>query len=66
MDFLDHRTTDAKYNILIDTYVTAGNIADYEVCLARLQAQIDKFGFKVEAIALDAGYFTGDICKSYR
>ncbi len=55
--FLDHRTTDAKYNIITDTYVTAGNMADSEPYLARLQAQIDKFGFKVEAVALDAGYF---------
>ncbi|MCQ6367012.1 transposase, partial [Bacillus cereus] len=61
--FLDHRTTDAKYNIITDTYVTAGNMADSEPYLARLQAQIDKFGFKVEAVALDAGYFTSYICK---
>ncbi len=38
-------------------------MADSEPYLARLQAQIDKFGFKVEAVALDAGYFTGYICK---
>lgn len=56
--FLDHRTTDAKYNIITDTYVTAGNMADSEPYLARLQAQIDKFGFKAEAVALDAGYFS--------
>ncbi|OPD53338.1 hypothetical protein BVG01_30325 [Bacillus anthracis] len=56
--FLDHRTTDAKYNIITDTYVTAGNMADSEPYLARLQAQIDKFDFKVEAVALDAGYFS--------
>ncbi len=31
--------------------------------LARLQAQIDKFDFKVEAVAFEAGYFTGYICK---
>ncbi|MGK9484422.1 IS1182-like element ISBth7 family transposase [Bacillus tropicus] len=61
--FLDHRTTDAKYNIITDTYVTAGNMTDSEPYLARRQAQIDKFDFKVEAVALDAGYFTGYICK---
>lgn len=61
--FLDHRTTDAKYNIITDTYITAGNMADSEPYLARLQAQTNKFGFKVEAVALDAGYFTGYICK---
>ncbi|CAI8828111.1 transposase [Bacillus sp. IT-79MI2] len=26
--FLDHRTTDAKYNIITDTFITAGNVAD--------------------------------------
>ncbi|BCB36079.1 hypothetical protein BCJMU51_0949 [Bacillus cereus] len=51
--------TDAKYNIITGTYVTSGNMADSDPYLARLQAQIDKFGFKVEAVALDAGY----ICK---
>ncbi|EOO27406.1 hypothetical protein IIU_05911 [Bacillus cereus VD133] len=61
--FLDHRTTDAKYNIITDTYITAGNMADSEPYLARLQTQIDKFGFKVEAVSLDAGYFIGYICK---
>lgn len=57
------RAIEAKYNIITDTYVTAGNMADSEPYLANLQAQIDKFGFKVEAVALDAGYFTGYICK---
>lgn len=61
--FLDHRTTDAKYNIITDTFITAGNIADSEPYLSRLQTQIEKFGFEVEAVALDAGYFTGYICK---
>ncbi|OLR23046.1 transposase [Bacillus cereus] len=61
--FLDHRTTDAKYNSITDAYAMAGNMADSEPYLARLQAQMDTFGFKVEAVALDAGYFTGYICK---
>ena len=61
--YLDHRTVDAKYNIITDTFITAGNVADSEPYLARLQKQIEKFGFQVEAIALDAGYFTNYICK---
>jgi hypothetical protein len=61
--YLDHRTVDAKYNIITDTFITAGNVADSQPYLARLQAQIQKFQFKVEAVALDAGYFTGYICK---
>lgn len=61
--YLDHRTVDAKYNIITDTFITAGNVADSEPYLARLQKQIEKFGFQVEAVALDAGYFTNYICK---
>lgn len=61
--YLDHRTVDAKYNIITDTYITAGNVSDSRPYLARLQAQIQTFGFQVEAVALDAGYFTGHICK---
>ncbi|ALZ64606.1 hypothetical protein FORC13_p121 (plasmid) [Bacillus cereus] len=44
--FLDLRMTDAKHNIITDTYITAENMADSELFLAHLQAQIDKFGFK--------------------
>ena len=47
--YLDHRTVDAKYNIITDTCITPGNVADSEVYLARLQAQIQKFQFQVEA-----------------
>lgn len=35
--FLDYRTTDAKYNIITDTYVTAGNVADSVTYLAHLK-----------------------------
>lgn len=34
--FLDHLTTDAKCDIITDTYVTSGNIADSKLYLARL------------------------------
>ena len=61
--YLDHRTVDVKYNIVTDTFITAGNVADSEPYLARLQKQIEKFQFNVEAIALDAGYFNNYICK---
>lgn len=64
--YLDHRTVDAKFNIITDTYVTPGNVSDSEPYLERLRAQKKKFGFQVEAIALDSGYFTGYICKKLR
>ncbi len=62
--YLDHRTVDAKYNIITDTYITAANIHDSEPYLARIQAQKEAFGFSIEAVALDAGYATGHIAKT--
>jgi hypothetical protein len=61
--YLDHRTVDAKFNIITDTFITAGNVSDGEPYLGRLNAQKEKFNFKVEAVALDSGYFTNYICK---
>lgn len=61
--YLDHRTVDGKFNIITDTYITAGNIHDSIPYLSRLDHQIKKFGFEVEAVGLDAGYSTTAICK---
>jgi len=61
--YLDHRTVDVKYNIVTDTFITAGNVADSEPYLERLQIQMEKFQFNVEATALDAGYLNNYICK---
>lgn len=62
--YLDHRTVDLKFNIVTDVHVTPGNVHDsipYVECLDR---QIKRFGFKVEAVGLDAGYLTAPICKA--
>jgi transposase len=61
--YLDHRTTDMKFNIITDAYVTAGNVHDSVPYLSRLDRQIERFQFKVEAVALDSGYLTNPICK---
>ncbi|WP_380715731.1 IS1182 family transposase, partial [Kitasatospora sp. NPDC057595] len=61
--YLDHRTTDMKYNIITDAYVTPGNVHDSVPYLDRLDHQIARFGFQVEAVALDSGYLTTPICK---
>lgn len=61
--YLDHRTVDAKYNIITDTFVTPGNVNDVKPYQNRLKYQMEKFGFKVEAVGLDAGYNTSAICK---
>lgn len=61
--YLDHRTTDMKFNIITDAYVTPGNVHDSVPYLSRLDRQIERFGFKVEAVGLDSGYLTNPICK---
>jgi transposase len=61
--YLDHRTVDGKFNIITDSYVTAGNIHDSIPYLDRLDYQREKFGFRVEEVGLDAGYSTASICK---
>ncbi|WP_377888055.1 IS1182 family transposase [Alkalihalobacillus sp. R86527] len=60
--YLDHRTTDMKFNIITDVHITPGNIHDSKPYLQRLDRQVKRFGFKVEAVGLDAGYLTAPIC----
>lgn len=61
--YLDHRTVDGKCNIITDVFVTPGNTNDVKPYLARLRYQIQKFGFKVTQVGLDAGYNVSAICK---
>ena len=61
--YLDHRTTDMKFNIITDAFVTPGNVHDSVPYLSRLDRQVERFGFDVEAVALDSGYLTAPICK---
>lgn len=64
--YLDHRTVDFKHNIITDVHITPGNVHDSMPYLERLDAQIKKFGFNVEAVALDSGYLTTNICKELK
>ncbi|GIN19130.1 hypothetical protein J1TS3_02640 [Siminovitchia fordii] len=61
--YLDHRTTDMKFNIITDAFVTPGNVHDSVPYLERLDRQLKRFGFEVEAVALDSGYLTNPIYK---
>lgn len=61
--YLDHRTVDGRCNIITDVYVTPGNVHDSIPYLSRLDRQRDRFGFDVEHVGLDAGYFTSALCK---
>jgi hypothetical protein len=62
--YLDHRTTDLRFNIITDVHVTPGNVHDSMPYVSRLDRQIERFKFKVEAVALDAGHLTNPICKA--
>ncbi len=61
--YLDHRTVDGKFSLITDSYVTSGAMHDSVPFLDRLDRQIERFGFKVNGVGLDAGYFTSHICK---
>ena len=61
--YLEHRTVDAKFNIITDAYITAGNVNEPVVYIERLQRQIDTFDFQsLEAVALDSSYLTPYVC----
>lgn len=61
--YLDHRTVDARYSIITDTHVTPASVHDSQPYLARLDRQRKRFGFHVQAVGLDAGYFTPAVCQ---
>lgn len=61
--YLDHRTVDGKCNIITDVHVSPGNVHDSVPYLQRLDRQINRFNLPVEAVGLDAGYFTSAVCK---
>lgn len=61
--YLDHRTVDCKHSIITDTHTTPASVHDSIPYLDRLDRQRQRFGFDVEAVGLDAGYFTAAICK---
>jgi len=61
--YLDHRTVDGKHNLITDAHVTPGNVHDSIPYLDRLDRQREYFGFEVESVGLDAGYYNAPICK---
>ncbi|QVK19529.1 transposase [Mycoplasmatota bacterium] len=57
-----HRTVDGRHNIIIDTYVTHGNVHDSVLLIDRLK-YIEENVFNFNQIVLDSGYFNYDIMK---
>lgn len=60
--YLDRRSVDGAHGLITDTYATPGNVHDSRPYLERLDRQRERFGFGVDAVGLDAGYFTPAIC----
>lgn len=61
--FLDHRTVDGKYNIIIDSFVTPGNITDDTPYVDRVDTVIKKYNLPVKYAVADAGYATAPTIK---
>ena len=61
--YLDHRTVDGRLGIITDTHATPANVHDSIVYLSRLDRQVERFGFQVGAVGLDAGYATAGIAR---
>ena len=63
--YLDHRTVDDKCNIIVDCYVTKGNVHDSESFIDRCEYIKKTFGFEIKNYAIDSGYLTLDIKKYF-
>ena len=61
--YLDHRTVDHKANIIVDCYITKGNIHDSIPYIDRLKYLERTFNFNIKKVAIDSGYDTLDIKK---
>lgn len=61
--YLDHRTVDSKCNIIVDCFITKGNVHDSTPYIDRLEYIKRKFGFKIKEVGIDSGYNTLEIKK---
>ena len=63
--YLDHRTVDSKCNIIVDCYITKGNVHDSVPFINRMEYIRNKFGFEIKEIGVDSGYDTLEIKKYF-
>ena len=63
--YLDHRTVDDKCNIIVDAYITKGNVHDSVPFIDRAEYIRRTFNFDIQKWAVDAGYLTWDIKKYF-
>lgn len=48
--YLNHRTVDDKCNIIVDTYITKGNVHDSGPFIDRAEYIKRKFGFNIKKV----------------
>ena len=63
--YLDHRTVDDKCNIIVDCYITKGNVHDSGPFIDRCEYIKNTFDFSLKNYAVDSGYLTLDIKKYF-
>lgn len=63
--YLDHRTVDDKCNIIVDCYITKGNVHDSGPFINRAEYIKNTFNFNIKKYAVDSGYLTLDIKKYF-
>lgn len=63
--YLDHRTVDDKCNIIVDAYITKGNVHDSSPFIERAEYIKSKYNFNIKKYAVDSGYCTLDIKKYF-
>jgi len=61
--YLDHRTVDGRHAIVTDTYATPATVHDSVPYLRRLDRQRERFGFRIRAVGVDAGYVTAAVTE---
>ena len=64
--YLDHRTVDSKCNIIVDCYITKGNVHDSVPFINRMEYIKNKYGFDIKEVGVDSGYDTLDIKKYFK
>ena len=63
--YLAHRTVDDKCNIIVDCYITKGNVHDSNPFIERCEYIKNTFNFNIKNYAVDSGYLTLDIKKYF-
>lgn len=66
--YLDHRTVDSYYNIILDAYITAGNMNDAVPYLDRVDYLKATYEFleNLKYASADAGYFTSKVLEGLK